>query len=105
MSTASTEKLPEVVQMPGNVVGQPLSNRELTQLLIKHYGVQEGHCELLVEFMIGSGNMGPTSETYAPTAFVSFSKVGLVKTPNPTPMSVDASSVNPAKTSKPRKKS
>lgn len=104
MSTTSTDKLLGAVQIPSGVVAQPLSNRELVALLIQHYQLHVGHYELLVEFMIGSGNMGPTAETYAPTALVSFSKVGLVKTAHPTPMSLDASSVNPAKKPRARKK-
>lgn len=97
MSQPSIEKsLPPVPTRP-DVVDQPLSRRDLTELLIKQYGLHEGHYELLVEFMIGSGNMGPTPETSAPSAVVSFSKVGLIKMSEPSLLSLDATVVNPVK--------
>lgn len=102
MSHPSTD--PKLTQpaLPG-AVASPLNNRELAELLIRHYDLHEGHYELLVEFMIGSGNMGPSPEAVAPTAFVSFSKVGLTKVLAPTALSVDAATVNPLKKSRTKK--
>lgn len=102
MSRTNTDPKLTQPSLPG-AVASPLNNRELAELLVRQYGLHEGHYELLVEFMIGSGNMGPNPESVAPTAFVSFSKVGLTKVPAPTPMSVDAAAVNPLKKSRTKK--
>lgn len=78
MSHASTDPKLTPPSLPA-AVAAPLNNRELGELLVRQYGLHEGHYELWVEFMIGSGNMGPSPEAVASTAFVSFSKVGLTK--------------------------
>ena len=102
MSRTNTDPKLMAPSLPEAVVS-PLNNRELSALLIREYGLHKGHYELLVEFMIGSGNMGPSPEAVAPTAFVSFSKVGLIKVPVPTSLSVDAATVNPLKKSRAKK--
>lgn len=97
MSKPNTDAAIPQAPLPPIPVSAPLTTNELTVLLIKHYGLHEGFYELLVEFMIGSGNMGPTPDTVAPATIVSFSKVGLIKATESGPMSVDASKVNPAR--------
>lgn len=78
-------------------VGDPLSINELTSVLIKHYGLNEGHYDLLIEFQIAMGSVGPDPASLSPGAMIGISKLGLVKSPVVGPSSVDAAVVNPAK--------
>lgn len=74
-----------------------LSLGELTEILIKHYGLHEGEYDLLIEFQIGTGMSGPTEETKCPSAFIGVSKIGLMQASVHSPNRVDAAKVNPQK--------
>lgn len=71
-----------------------LSMKELTAVLVKHYGVTEGHFELFLEFQIGTGPLGPDPENLMPGAMIGISKLGLRPAHAPSPMTVDAAAVN-----------
>ncbi|MBL8484646.1 MAG: hypothetical protein JNJ60_20790 [Rhodocyclaceae bacterium] len=90
--------------LPPNVVDQPLSLLDLTRTLIGHYGVHEGHYELMIEFLVGTGKFGPTPEQVSPGSVVSISRIGLLKVTQPTPQSVDAATCAPPKSKRARKK-
>jgi hypothetical protein len=94
---------PPTLQVGGPIepVGTPLSVKELTALLIKHYGIHVGNYDLLIEFQIGMGAFGPTPEMQAPGAMIGISKMGLVKAPQVSALTVDAALVNPPE--KPRR--
>lgn len=77
-------------------VESPISMRDLTILLIKHYGIHEGCYDLLVEFQIGMGAVGPDPASLTPGAMIGVSKVGLMLAKENGPSSVDARIVNPA---------
>jgi hypothetical protein len=77
-------------------VAKPLALVELTELLIKHYGLHEGRYDLLVEYRIAVGPMGPASDKL-PGAAVAVAAIGLVATDVVATTTVDASEVNPAK--------
>ena len=79
------------------VIDPPLSLREMTAVLIKHYGLHEGLCELLVEFQVGMGVVGPTPQTALPGATVGLSKLGLMKVQAAGENTLDAAIVNPLK--------
>ncbi|MGR9117408.1 MAG: hypothetical protein ACU85E_16780 [Gammaproteobacteria bacterium] len=81
-----------------------LSLRDMTELLIKHYGIHEGKFNLLIEFQIGTGLSGPTHESLCPSTFVGVSKIGLMPTTSEAAITVDAAVVNPMKPKKPQKK-
>lgn len=83
-------------------VGNPLSIRELTTVLIKHYELHEGYFDLSIEFNIGVGAVGPDVNALAPGAMISVSRIGLASSQNTNPLSIDAAKVNPKK--KTRKK-
>lgn len=87
-----------------NVVAPVLSLRDLTEILIKHYGINDGKYDILLEFQIGTGMFGPSPENTLPSAFVGVSKIGLTPTSVITATTVDASMVNPSKPKKLRKK-
>ncbi len=75
----------------------PLSLRELTEVLIKHYGLHEGLYELMLEFQIGMGVVGPGPQGSLPGASIGLSKLGLMKVEVVGDNTLDAAVVNPAK--------
>jgi hypothetical protein len=84
-----------------NASREPLELRDLAALLVQHYGIHEGKYDLLVEFKIGAGSVGPKDDTL-PGAIVGVSKIGLMPAKTDGPTTVDAAVINPTK--KPRKK-
>ncbi|MBE0436404.1 MAG: hypothetical protein IBX56_11445 [Methylomicrobium sp.] len=93
----------EIDSLP-KAVAPVLSLRDLTELLVKHYGIHEGKYDLLMEFQIGTGMFGPTPEATLPSALVGISKIGLMPTRVESATTVDAAIVNPCKPKKTRKK-
>ena len=94
----------DIVKVHEGNVKSPLSIRELTTLLISHYGLHEGKYDILVEFQIGTGPIGTDPENRLPAAIIGISKVGLRAATSTSPSSIDASEVNPAIKPKPSKK-
>lgn len=92
-------KPPEQQPVP---VDAPLSLGDLAVLLVKHYGLSEGTFDLMLQYQIGAGAVGPDQEHLVPGVMVGVSQVGLVPSTIVGPTTVDASLVNP--TAKPRKK-
>ena len=80
-------------------VAPSLSMRDLTILLIKHYGLHEGCYDVLIEFQIGVGAVGPDPASLTPGAMIGVSKVGLVLAKENGQSSIDAGLVNPAPSS------
>lgn len=93
MSTEQIQSLP-------NIVGIPMTLRELTELLIKHNGIHEGLYAITIEYQIGVGTTGPTPETVMPTAMVGISRIGISRANTAGPTTVDAALVNPRKKSR-----
>lgn len=75
----------------------PLSMRDLASVLVKHYGLTEGIYDLVVEFQIGTGAVGPDKDNLVPGAMIGVSRVGLVATSKQGPSTVDAAQINPTK--------
>jgi hypothetical protein len=73
--------------------------RDLTAVLVKHYGIHEGRYDLLIEFQIGMGAVGPDPASLTPGAMIGVSRVGLMPAKGNGPTSVDAALVNPAPSS------
>lgn len=86
-----------------NLINEPLSLKELTEVLIKHYDIHEGLHDLVLEFQVGIGQIGADPESRLPGAMVTISKIGLIKSESVGQATADASVVNPAK--RKRKKS
>jgi len=93
----STDKVEVATPTP---VAAPLSLHDLATVLIKHYGLHEGCYDLMIEFQIGVGAVGPTPEALSPGAMIGVSKVGLMSSKSTGPTTVDAAIVNPAKKSR-----
>ena len=50
--------------LPPTAVEKPLSLREVTELLIKHYDLHEGNYDLLMEFQLGVGLVAQNPVSY-----------------------------------------
>lgn len=87
-------KTPEQLSASSN---PSLSMRDLASVLVKHYGLTEGIYDLVVEFQIGIGAVGPDKDSLLPGAMIGVSKVGLVLTTKQGPNTVDAALINPTK--------
>lgn len=85
-------------------VDTPLALHELSELLVKHYGLREGTYSLWVEFMIGSGPIGPDKEKLMPGVMIGVARVGLIAADSSGPATVDAGMVNHARKSRKRTK-
>jgi hypothetical protein len=89
------------------------SHKELVEILVKHSEIHEGHWGLLVEFGLGAANV-PTADSKGvlsvkPTAMVPVNVIGIQEFGEPTPITIDAATVNPhtpvsRKSSKPQKR-
>jgi hypothetical protein len=88
---SSNEKTPP---MP---VAEPLTMRELAAVLVRHYGLNEGLFNLMVEFTVGVGPVGPDKENLSPGAMIGVSKIGLVPSTEVGQSTIDASEANPKK--------
>lgn len=84
-------------------VESPLSMRELSEVLVKHYGLHEGSFDLLIEFQVGMGLVGFDPINTNPGAMIGVSRIGLIPALVISHTTVDAAVINPAKKS--RKKS
>ncbi len=88
----------------------PLSPRELAIALVKYYDLHEGHFDLMLEFQIGIGPVGPNRESLSPGASIGVTRFGLTPSVNPGEQTVNAAEINPApkkarsKPAAPRKK-
>lgn len=90
MSTEAT--LPDQKPTP---VESPLTMKELASLLVRHYGIRTGSFDLMVEYQLGTGAVGPDKDHLLPGLMIGLAKVGLVPSAKPGPTTVDASEANP----------
>jgi hypothetical protein len=65
-------------------------NRELVEMLIRHFGKSEGHWALAVQFAMGGANTGPTDQEVFPTAIVAVTALGIFEVPSDFPGAVAA---------------
>lgn len=76
-------------------VESPLTMKELASLLVRHYGIKAGTFDLMVEYQLGTGAVGPDNERLLPGLMIGIARVGLVPSPRPGPTTVDAAEANP----------
>jgi hypothetical protein len=74
--------------------------KELTTLLVKHYGLTEGRYDILIEFQIGVGAVGPSKESKVPGAIVGVSRIGISAATEDGAGVVDAADVTRAASAK-----
>jgi hypothetical protein len=79
------------------IAPDPIQLREVTTLLLKHYGLHEGLWDLNLELQMGIGQFGQTREKALPGAMVTVSRIGVSRTPaeNAGPNTVNAAEANP----------
>lgn len=90
----SNTKPPSPPVHPGQV-GTPLTLKEVGGLLVKHYGLTEGKYDPMIEYQIGGGMVGPNAETRVPGMMVGVLRLGLTKSIEDGPLTLDASLINP----------
>ena len=75
-------------------------NQELVALILKSQGIHEGHWHLAVKLGFSALNIAQSKDgtDAAPAGAVSFTGVRIVSVPQPAPFTVDASKVNPKRT-------
>ena len=68
---------------------------EIAEMMVKQQGIHEGNWLVLLKFGIGAANAPVATGELRPTALVPVMDIGLQKTEEPNPLSVDAAVVNP----------
>ena len=74
-----------------------LEHRDLAEILVKHHGFHDGLYDLVFEFQIAVGAIGPSPESVLPGAMIGIKSIGLMKVDKNGPQTVDAAKVNPVK--------
>lgn len=77
--------------------------KEVAEALIKKQGIHEGLWHVAIEFGFAAQNIR-TPNGFAPAAIVPVQKIGLVRTPDASNLTVDAAEVNPPSATKAAKK-
>ena len=72
-----------------------LEHRELTKLLINHFGLHEGYWVIALELGFGATMAAPVGEEPMPTGMTSIRKIGIQESQKESPLSVNAAEVNP----------
>lgn len=75
---------------------QMVSLKELAELLVRRFGYTEGTWDLAIEFKVAIGNVGPKIDEVLPGAIVQLSRVGLTRSTQSGPHTVNAAESNPA---------
>lgn len=73
------------------VLPESLGLKDLAELLARHYGLTEGMFDVALEFQVGMGAFGPSPDKVGPGLAISVSRVGLARSPQPGPFTIDAS--------------
>jgi hypothetical protein len=71
--------------------------KEVAEALIRKQGIHEGLWHIAIEFAFAAQNIR-TPDGFAPAAIIPVQKIGLIRTPDASNMTVDATEVNPAAT-------
>lgn len=81
------------METPKLTDGNSLDIKGLTEVLVRHYGYKEGLWELVIEFRVGFGALGPTEAERLPSAVLGLSRIGLNPTNKANAFSVDAAAL------------
>ena len=75
------------------------SFKQIAEALVKEQGIHEGLWAIYGEFGIGAGHIptGLNTQEVMPAAVVPIVKMGIQRSEQPTPLTVDAAEVNPKK--------
>lgn len=95
------------IELGAEPVNPPIPLKELTTILIKHYGYHDGFYEVGIQFNIAIGAVGPDPTHVAPGAVLTVGGIGFSRCTEASLLGVDASVVNPTvikSTKKPARK-
>lgn len=81
-------------------VPQPLPLKDVAELLVKYYGLDEGLWELALELKVGVGQFGATPDAELPGATFGVSRIGLARVLAAGPRTVDAAATRDSCSSK-----
>lgn len=84
----------EVAPQPPKPVDSPLSINDLGPLLVKHYGLTDGLFDLMIEYQLGTGAVGPDKDHLLPGVMIAVARVGLMPVSKIGPNTVNATEVN-----------
>lgn len=93
MFLMSTKK--QTVERDGAKPQEEMTLKDLTILLIKHFGHHEGLYDLSFQLQIGTGAIGPDKENPLPGAMFGIAGVGLKRVEKLGTNTLDAEKVNP----------
>lgn len=93
--------MPQDIKTQDQPVSLPL--KEIGALLVKHFNYHEGLYEVVLSVNVAVGNIGPSADQILPGAMFGVSGIGLAKTDQTGPNTVDAATINPAKAPRKRK--
>jgi hypothetical protein len=72
-----------------------LELKEITEILVKHFGLHDGKYDISIEFNVGVGAVGPTEQNRLPGAMIAVSRIGIAQATQDGPATVNASEINP----------
>lgn len=72
---------------------EPLTLKQLGELLVRHYKIKTGKYEVLVEFQFGAGAVGLQPEQKIPGLVIGVNRIGLTPTTTDGPNTIDASKI------------
>src|SRR3990172_1051156 len=67
------------------------SHKELTELILRDRGITAGHWAIYITFRPVGANAGPEEGDLKPVAMTFVESIGVIRVPEPNPLSVDAS--------------
>lgn len=72
-----------------------LDLKDITKILVQHFGLHEGKYDISIEFNIGVGAVGPNEQSRLPGAMIAVSRIGVMQANQDGPATVNAAEVNP----------
>ena len=73
-------------------------HKELTELMLKDRGISSGHWQIYITFRLTGANIAVDAGEVKPAAITFIEAIGLHQVDEPTPLSVDASKIEPKRT-------
>ena len=67
--------------------------KQITEMIIRERGISDGYWMLSLEFGLVAANTGPSPDEIYPSAIIPVQKIGIARSSEPNPMTVDASKV------------
>jgi len=69
--------------------------QQIGEMLIKQEGIHKGLYNVICEFQIGVGGVGPNPESLTPGVSVGVASIGIMKVDTAGPLTINAADLNP----------